>query len=115
MSHLGQCKRLRVRGRERLVLAAVVTEAGGEPIDIESLRRSYSCGPSDASGVSELIKRRVIVEVQWLLQLADNAIVPQLPKFDAVAFIHERGAHLPAACSHPVAHTEFAAQNALGS
>ena len=32
-----------------------------------------------------LIKQRVLVEVQWLLQLADNAIVPQLPKFDAAS------------------------------
>ena len=29
-----------------------------------------------------LIKRRVIVEVQWLLQLADAGIVPQLPAFE---------------------------------
>ena len=30
-----------------------------------------------------LIKQRVLVEVRWLLALADAGIVPQLPKFDA--------------------------------
>jgi adenylosuccinate lyase len=30
-----------------------------------------------------LIKQRVVVEVKWLLALADQGMVPQLPKFDA--------------------------------
>ena len=30
-----------------------------------------------------LIKQRILVEVEWLLALADKGIVPQLPKFDA--------------------------------
>jgi len=32
-----------------------------------------------------LIKRRVAVEVAWLLQLSEKGLVPQLPKFDAAA------------------------------